>query len=89
MTNHPNINWRKRWRVDPASLTAEHDSGLRVVGRLNPDGSLDVETQDGTLPALAPGATSADVQALGRALGRRVEEGGRLLLEALRKPRLP
>jgi len=30
MTNHPNRNWRKKWRVDPSTSSATHVSGLIV-----------------------------------------------------------
>lgn len=30
MVNHPNRNWRKRWRFDTANLVATHESGLMV-----------------------------------------------------------
>ena len=82
MSGHPNRNWRKGWRVDPASLTAVHDSGLRVLGRLI-DGGIDIEVEQASMPAPGPNSTPADMQALGRELGRRCEEGGRLLLEAV------
>lgn len=85
---HPNRNWRKSWRVDPASLTAEHSSGLRVTAT-RIEGGLDVEIEQASVPTPGPGTTSDDILALGRHLGRLCEEGGRLLLEALNKPRLP
>lgn len=82
MSAHPNRNWRKGWWVDPAGLTATHESGVRVVGKLI-DGGIDVEIDRASMPVPAPGMTPADIQTLGRDLGRRCEEGGRLLLEAL------
>lgn len=84
MSGHPHRNWRKGWRVDPASLTAVHESGARVVGRLLDDG-LDVEVERASLPVPGPGASPDDILALGRELGRRCEEGGRLLLESLHR----
>jgi len=57
---------------------------LRIVGA-RIDGGLDVEVEQATMPVPGPEATAADIQALGRELGRRCEEGGRLLLEALQK----
>ena len=88
MSAHPNRNWRKGWRVDPAGLTATHESGLRIVGKKF-DGGIDVEVDQASMPIPGPGTTPEDIIELGRALGRRCEEGGRLLLEALSKPRLP
>lgn len=81
MSAHPNRNWRKSWRVDPASLTATHESGVRVRA-VEFAGGIDVEIDQASMPN-AVGLSPNDVIALGRDLGRRCEEGGRLLMEAL------
>lgn len=81
--NHQNRNWRKAWTVDPSTLIAVHESGLRIVGKWT-HGALDVEADNASLPVTS-GIGPDDILALGRELGRRVEEGGRLLMEALRK----
>lgn len=38
MTNHPNRNWRRRWKLTDAN-TVDHESGLRV--RFDADGNGD------------------------------------------------
>lgn len=81
---HPNRNWRSGWEVDAANLTATHTSGLRIIGKRVDDG-IDVEVEQASMPIPASGSTPEDILALGRDLGRRCEEGGRLLLEALQK----
>lgn len=80
--SHPNRNWRKAWTVDPSTLTATHESGMSFVGKLI-DGGIDVEVDQATMPVMS-GMTSDDIIELGRVFGRRAEEGGRLLLEALK-----
>ena len=87
--SHPNRNWRKAWRLDVATLTATHESGLRIIGKLNDDGSLDVELDNATMPVPGEKLSPEDVLEFGRDIGRRVQEGGRLLYAAVHKPKLP
>lgn len=80
--SHPNRNWRKQWTVD--GLRAVHASGVTVELVRHPDGSADVQTVDGTLPALV-GTSPEDVLAYRRHVGRLIEEAVVLLTG----PRLP
>lgn len=38
MSNHPNRNWRNRWKIDLAQQTATHDCGLVVRFSATADG---------------------------------------------------
>lgn len=80
--SHPNRNWRKQWTVDGAR--AVHASGVVVELVRHADGSLDVQTVDGTLPTFAV-ASPEDVLVYRRHVGRLIEEAV-VLLSA---PKLP
>jgi hypothetical protein len=54
MANHPNRNWKRRWRVDQDAGTAVHESGLSARFHRLPSGDWHVETENApqTLAAL-------------------------------------
>ena len=77
MSNHPNRNWRRRWRFDTAALVARHESGL-VVQFTDAGGALDGRI-DGPVPESL--GWREDPQLLARLL-RQAGEG---MMEAVEK----
>lgn len=80
MTNHPNRNWRRRWVIDLAAMTATHDSGLVVQFRIADDGGYDGEIVAG-MPELSRSADVAATQA--QRLARLLREAGEMMGRAL------
>lgn len=80
MSNHPNRNWRRRWVIDLAAMTATHDSGLVVQFRLAEDGGHNGEIVAG-LPELSRSADVATTQA--QRLARLLREAGEMMESAL------
>lgn len=88
MANHPNRNWKRRWRVDLAQRTATHESGLVVQFAAEPDeeGGIDGQIIAG-MPDLSRSADVAQTQA--QRIARLLREAGEIYQRELSKPRLP
>lgn len=80
LTNHPNRNWRRRWTVDAAAMTATHDSGLIVRFRETGDG-YDGEIIAG-MPDLSRSVDVATSQA--QRLARLLREAGDVMVDKMR-----
>lgn len=76
VTNHPNRNWRRRWVIDLAAMTATHDSGLVIQFRATDDGGYDGEIVAG-LPELSRSADVAITQS--QRLARLLREAGEMM----------
>lgn len=61
MTNHPNRNWRKRWKVDADQRIVTHITGFAMQYTRTSDGGYDGKVISG-LPVLSSMEKEAEIQ---------------------------